>query len=147
MHRRHKITRPATAHLMFLHHDLRKPICIEYARNDACILLRQRNKIAVIVVSHIFMVHARHRTSFVSGSTIFKIVLHHHIHAIRIVAGHDHQHHIIQPGLNGLILRGEQFVSNQRRSLRGTDFAGVHGHSQQDEHLSLCDQFLRIIVR
>ena len=96
-------------------------------------------------MAHVFVVHAGHGGTFVFGAQVFFVMIHHHIHAVRVVAGHDHQHRLRKPLFDPFVLRCDQAVNDERRGLRRSHLVGVHGHGQQDEHLPLPDKIVYLI--
>ncbi len=58
-HGRYKITHAGGPHLVFFDHYLREPVLAVDSRNYAGILLGEGNKIAVIVVADVFVIHSR----------------------------------------------------------------------------------------
>jgi hypothetical protein len=69
-----------------------------------------------------------------------------HIHAVRVVAGHHHQHHVIQSSEDLRIFGGRHAVGEDRQALARTDLTGVHGKRFQQEDATVADQ-LRPLVR
>ena len=69
-----KIAGTGGSHLVFFNHHLGKPGLVIDPGNGLVVILGQDHKIAVVIVSHIFVIDLRKGGSFIFGAHIFLII-------------------------------------------------------------------------
>ena len=128
-----EVTGPVGHHLVLLDHHLRVPLGAVEPGDDPGVLLGEGDEITVVVVAHVLVVDAGQRRSLVLRSQVLPVVLDDHVHAVRVVAQHHHQNHVLKPGQNPRVLARRHFEGEEGQRLAGRNLAGVHRQGFHDE--------------
>ena len=141
----HVIARPGRAHLVLLHHDLGIPLGAVKGGDDPGVLLGQGHEIAIVVVADILVVDLRQSRSLVLRAHVLAVMFDDHVHAVRVVAQHHHQHHVRKLGEDFRVIGGCHPVGENRQALARADLAGVHRECLKQEDAAIADQLSPLV--
>src|SRR5659263_322604 len=118
---------------MLLNRYLRKPVEAEDARDGSGIFLRETDKIAIIVMPHVFMIYPGQRGALILCALVFLIVLHDKIHPVGIMIWYHHVNDTVKVTFDERVIRGDKLPGDQRGSLARRHLGGVHRQGGKNE--------------
>src|SRR5665647_963025 len=102
---------------MLLDRYLREPVEAVYPGYRPGIFLGEADKIAIIIMSHIFMINPWQRGALILCALVFLIVFHDKIHPVGIMIGNNHVNDILKVAFDERVIGSDELVRDQRGCL------------------------------
>ncbi len=135
---------PGRAHLVLVEPHLREPLVVDGAGDGLRLLLGEHEPVAVVVVADVGVVEPRHPAALVPRAEVLAVPLGLHHLAVGVDRGQQQEHHLVEAALRLRVLGGGERVRPLHRHLGGADLGRVDVAGDEEEHLPLAHERVRL---